>query len=113
MQAGHIMVPELDVTLHPQTSDLDPPQDPGVFLARRCGAQAAPRVLPQEASKLWCLCKLPYNEERPMLACDYCQDWFHYDCVGLRPPGDDEDDEDVAPPDFRCPSCCLKAWPQQ
>lgn len=63
----------------------------------------------QEATKLWCLCKLPYNEDRPMLACDYCQDWFHYDCVGLRPPGDEEDDEDVAPPDFRCPSCCLKA----
>ncbi|CAL8461880.1 g1411 [Coccomyxa elongata] len=69
----------------------------------------------KEATKLWCLCKLPYNEDRPMLACDYCQDWFHYDCVGLRPPGDEEDDEDVAPPDFRCPSCCLKegkAYPE-
>jgi hypothetical protein len=62
----------------------------------------------QEAVKLWCLCKLPYNEDRPMLSCDYCQDWFHYDCVGLRPPSDDEDDEEVAPPDFKCPACCLK-----
>jgi hypothetical protein len=27
----------------------------------------------QEASKLYCLCQLPYNEEKPMLGCDYCQ----------------------------------------
>ena len=44
-----------------------------------------------------------------MLSCDYCQDWFHYDCVGLRAPSDDEDDEDVAPEDYRCPNCCTKA----
>ncbi len=65
----------------------------------------------QEATKLWCLCKLPYNEDRPMLACDYCQDWFHYDCVGLRAPSDDEDDADVAPEDYRCPNCCAKVAP--
>jgi len=46
-----------------------------------------------------------------MLACDYCSDWFHWECVGLDAPGDDEDDEDVAPPDFRCPACCAKARP--
>ncbi len=63
----------------------------------------------QEACKLWCLCKQPYNADRPMLACDYCNDWFHWECVGLDAPGDDEDDEDVAPPDFRCPACCAKA----
>ena len=62
----------------------------------------------QEATKLWCLCRQPYNEDRPMLACDYCQDWFHYDCVGLRAPSEDEDDDDVAPKDFKCPSCCRK-----
>lgn len=60
----------------------------------------------QEACKLYCLCRLPYNEEQPMLGCDYCQEWFHYECVGLRPPAEEEDDEDVAPPDFRCPQCC-------
>ena len=63
----------------------------------------------QEACKLWCLCRQPYNADRPMLACDYCNDWFHWECVGLDAPGDDEDDEDVAPPDFRCPACCAKA----
>ena len=45
-----------------------------------------------------------------MLSCDYCSDWFHWECVGLRPPSDDEEDEDVAPPDFRCPACCRKVY---
>ena len=60
--------------------------------------------------KLYCLCKLPHDGERPMLQCDSCRDWFHWDCVGLNPPGDDEDDEEVAPADFQCPSCCVKVW---
>ena len=58
--------------------------------------------------KLYCLCKLPHDGERPMLQCDACRDWFHWDCVGLTPPGDDEDDEEVAPADFQCPACCVK-----
>ena len=62
----------------------------------------------QDAVKLYCLCKLPHDGERPMLQCDACRDWFHWDCVGLTPPGDDEDDEEVAPADFQCPSCCIK-----
>lgn len=66
----------------------------------------------QEACKLYCLCQLPYNEERPMLGCDYCQGWFHYDCVGLRAPSDDEDDEDVAPKDYKCPQCCQDVSPR-
>jgi hypothetical protein len=43
-----------------------------------------------------------------MVGCDYCSGWYHYECVGLRPPNDDEDDEKVAPKDFRCPACCVK-----
>ena len=62
----------------------------------------------QDAVKLYCLCKLPHDGERPMLQCDACRDWFHWDCVGLTPPGDDEDDEEVAPADFQCPACCIK-----
>ena len=62
----------------------------------------------QQACKLYCICRTPYNQERPMLACDYCNDWFHYDCVGLRAPSEDEDDDDVAPKDYRCPHCTAK-----
>ena len=41
----------------------------------------------RDAATLYCLCRLPYDQDRPMLACDYCSNWFHYDCVGLDPPG--------------------------
>lgn len=41
-----------------------------------------------QASQLYCLCRTPYDGDRPMLSCDYCTDWFHYDCVGLAPPGE-------------------------
>ncbi|BDA44297.1 hypothetical protein COCOBI_05-4810 [Coccomyxa sp. Obi] len=62
----------------------------------------------QEVTDLWCLCKQPYNVNRPMLACDSCNFCYHYDCVGLRPPDDKEDDKDFAPAHFRCPICCIK-----
>lgn len=62
----------------------------------------------QEACQLWCICRQPYNEERPMLACDFCNGWFHYDCVGLRAPSEDENDDEVAPQEYCCPPCAAK-----
>ena len=62
----------------------------------------------QESAKIYCLCRQPYDELRPMLSCDHCNDWFHYDCIGLQPPGDNEDDEEVAPAEYRCPKCCIQ-----
>lgn len=59
-----------------------------------------------EASRPYCLCQSLYDERRPMIGCDYCNDWFHWECVGLSPPNDDQDDEEVAPADFKCPNCC-------
>ena len=64
----------------------------------------------QEGSKIYCLCRQPYDELRPMLSCDYCNDWFHYDCIGLLPPGDNEDDDEVAPEEYRCPKCCIQVF---
>jgi hypothetical protein len=37
-----------------------------------------------ECSKLYCICKRPYDEQRPMLGCDFCNEWYHYECVGLK-----------------------------
>lgn len=66
----------------------------------------------QESAKIYCLCRQPYDELRPMLSCDHCNDWFHYDCIGLQPPGDNEDDDEVAPAEYRCPKCCIQAGMQ-
>ena len=65
-------------------------------------------MLLQESAKIYCLCRQPYDELRPMLSCDHCSDWFHYDCIGLQPPGDNEDDDEVAPAEYRCPKCCIQ-----
>lgn len=43
-----------------------------------------------EGSKLFCLCRTPYDDQRPMLGCDFCAGWYHYECVGLRIPGGDD-----------------------
>ena len=31
---------------------------------------------------VYCICEIPYNPDRPMVECEACNDWFHYDCVG-------------------------------
>jgi hypothetical protein len=35
------------------------------------------------AAKLYCHCQLPYDDSRVMIACDVCDQWYHYDCVGI------------------------------
>ena len=57
-------------------------------------------------AQVYCVCRQPYDETRPMLACDICDEWFHYDCVGLLPPGTQEEDEDVSPEEYHCQRCC-------
>lgn len=40
-----------------------------------------------EYSKPYCLCRRAYDEQIPMLECDQCGEWFHFECVGLRGQG--------------------------
>ncbi|XP_021735832.1 lysine-specific demethylase 5D-like [Chenopodium quinoa] len=45
-------------------------------------------------SVLYCICRKPYDM-RPMIACDECDEWYHFDCVNL-----------ISPPDtYICPAC--------
>lgn len=45
-------------------------------------------------SILYCICRKPYNQ-RPMIACDECDEWYHFDCINL-----------VTPPKiYICPAC--------
>ncbi|KAI7898803.1 uncharacterized protein BX663DRAFT_523535 [Cokeromyces recurvatus] len=34
-------------------------------------------------SKLYCICRQPYDARRFMIACDRCDDWFHGECMGI------------------------------
>ena len=85
-----------------------PVSAPAVDPVMLCTTHNKGLTMLQESAKIYCLCRQPYDELRPMLSCDHCNDWFHYDCIGLQPPGDNEDDEEVAPAEYRCPKCCIQ-----
>ena len=34
-------------------------------------------------STLYCICRQTYEDERFMIQCNVCSDWFHGDCVGI------------------------------
>lgn len=35
-----------------------------------------------DPNRLWCICKKPHDD-RFMISCDQCQEWYHGDCVGI------------------------------
>mmetsp|Transcript_21924 Transcript_21924/g.43532 ORF Transcript_21924/g.43532 Transcript_21924/m.43532 type:complete len:233 (+) Transcript_21924:23-721(+) len=46
-------------------------------------AKKAATASSNDANKLYCVCRKPYDDKQAMLACDDCQEWFHLMCVGL------------------------------
>lgn len=38
--------------------------------------------------ELYCVCR-KIDTSRPMLSCDKCEEWYHFDCVGLDMVSDD------------------------
>ncbi|KAJ4954062.1 hypothetical protein NE237_030894 [Protea cynaroides] len=46
-------------------------------------------------SVLYCICRKPYDQ-RAMIACDQCDEWYHFDCINLREP---------PPKIYVCPAC--------
>jgi hypothetical protein len=41
------------------------------------------RLLPDDSSVLYCICKRPYDVPRFMIACDKCDQWFHGECIQI------------------------------
>ncbi|VDB99630.1 unnamed protein product [Peniophora sp. CBMAI 1063] len=56
----------------------------------------------EEDDKLYCVCKMPYDEEKVMIACDRCDEWYHTSCVDM--PDSEVDLVDQ----FICPPCVEK-----
>ncbi|KAF2928641.1 lysine-specific demethylase JMJ17 isoform X5 [Oryza sativa Japonica Group] len=49
----------------------------------------------RDRSVLYCICRKPYDN-RAMIACDQCDEWYHFDCIKLHGP---------PPKTFYCPAC--------
>lgn len=55
--------------------------------------------------RLWCICRQPHNN-RFMICCDVCEDWFHGKCVNItKAQGNQMESEGK---DWTCPNCIKK-----
>jgi len=34
-------------------------------------------------TKMYCVCKTPYDNSKFYVGCDVCSNWFHGDCIGI------------------------------
>ncbi|KAK3012543.1 hypothetical protein RJ639_009334 [Escallonia herrerae] len=48
----------------------------------------------RDRSMLYCICRKPYDQ-RAMIACDKCDEWYHFDCIKLS----------STPKTYICPAC--------
>ena len=48
----------------------------------------------KDRSMLYCICRKPYDQ-RAMIACDKCDEWYHFGCMKLR----------STPKVYICPAC--------
>ena len=36
-----------------------------------------------DTNQLWCVCRRPAGEDKFMICCDCCHEWYHGKCVGI------------------------------
>ncbi|XP_024940120.1 death-inducer obliterator 1 isoform X2 [Cephus cinctus] len=58
-----------------------------------------------DPDRLWCICKRPHNN-RFMICCDVCEDWFHGKCVHVsKAMGQQMEEKGI---EWVCPNCTKK-----
>ncbi|XP_058805626.1 death-inducer obliterator 1 isoform X2 [Phymastichus coffea] len=58
-----------------------------------------------DPNRLWCICRQPHNN-RFMICCDMCQDWFHGKCVHVtKAMGEQMESQGI---EWVCPNCSKK-----
>ena len=76
------------------------PQRPSIEQARSLSPQAQEFV--NDPNKLWCTCQQTHNN-RFMIACDTCSEWFHGSCVDIKPKKGKEIEDNGL--EWNCPKC--------
>ncbi|KAI8106581.1 hypothetical protein M9435_001123 [Picochlorum sp. BPE23] len=68
-------------------------------------------VILREYSVPYCLCREISDENSILIECEKCQEWYHFECVGLKTPKPQKSSTGELPlPDdfsFTCPICCI------
>jgi len=55
----------------------------------------------EDPSKVYCLCRKPYDASKSMICCDYCEEWYHLVCVGMSEAELSAMQDDK----YKCPAC--------
>ncbi|THV04910.1 hypothetical protein K435DRAFT_632269, partial [Dendrothele bispora CBS 962.96] len=55
-----------------------------------------------DKDKLYCVCETKYDEDKSMIACDKCDEWYHTQCINIPDHQVDLIDQ------FFCPPCIAK-----
>jgi hypothetical protein len=59
-----------------------------------------------DPDRLWCICKQPHNN-RFMICCDKCEEWFHGTCVNVtKNMGKEMEKQDIK---WHCPNCKMNS----
>ncbi|SHO77880.1 Similar to S.cerevisiae protein SPP1 (Subunit of COMPASS (Set1C)) [Malassezia sympodialis ATCC 42132] len=54
---------------------------------------------PEAPERMYCVCRQSYDDERVMIACDYCDEWYHASCIQI------SEDSLALIDTFVCPRC--------
>lgn len=63
-----------------------------------------------DPDRLWCICRQPHNN-RFMICCDVCEDWFHGKCVNITKAMGQQMEADGI--EWTCPNCLKKKQDKQ
>uniref|UniRef100_A0A182WML5 PHD finger protein 3 n=1 Tax=Anopheles minimus TaxID=112268 RepID=A0A182WML5_9DIPT len=63
-----------------------------------------------DPDRLWCICRQPHNN-RFMICCDSCEDWFHGKCVNITKAMGQQMEQDGI--EWTCPNCLKKKQDRQ
>uniref|UniRef100_A0A182J9R2 PHD-type domain-containing protein n=1 Tax=Anopheles atroparvus TaxID=41427 RepID=A0A182J9R2_ANOAO len=63
-----------------------------------------------DPDRLWCICRQPHNN-RFMICCDSCEDWFHGKCVNITKAMGQQMEHDGI--EWTCPNCLKKKQDRQ